>query len=192
MPNLKNNDNLTAQSGRLKYTSKRNFSGTNRAEIIRTNIQRNNENLGYRKVIIVEASNRYFNTNNRNITDDKDKMKIISKYNSVLDNLENIELQTNLKTNDLIRISIDKISTFIVNNLRKYKFTIEITSDDSIFFTIVMDKDIEIHYDFFVEEVGKEKEVLFSLYQNKNCLIYGWDNIENSFERLNKVLKSIK
>ncbi|MFN8578343.1 MAG: hypothetical protein U0354_16005 [Candidatus Sericytochromatia bacterium] len=191
MLSLKNN-NLTSQSGIIKYNSKRTFSGTNLEPIIKVNITKNIQGSVYTKTVIAESNNKILNTNNINIIDDKDKMKIISKYNSLVNNLEDIELQKNLKTNDLIRRSIDSISTFIVNNLRNYKFTIEITSDNSIFFTIVMDKDIEIHYDFFIEEVGKEKEVLFSLYQNKNCLIYGWDNIENSFERLNKVLESVK
>lgn len=191
MLSLKNN-NLTSQSGIIKYNSKRTFSGTNLEPIIKVNITKNIQGSVYTKTVIAESNNKILNANNINIIDDKDKMKIISKYNSLVNNLEDIELQKNLKTNNLIRRSIDSISTFIVNNLRNYKFTIEITSDNSIFFTIVMDKDIEIHYDFFIEEVGKEKEVLFSLYQNKNCLIYGWDNIENSFERLNKVLESVK
>lgn len=186
MPNLKNNNSLTAQSGIIKYAPNRTVSATNLNSYINNPATKT---LGSEKLF--ELKTKGINQNTKDIISDKDKMKIITKYNSVIDELENIELKKQLKTNDLIRISVEKIANFIVN-LGKYKFTIEITSDDSIFFTIVMNKDIEIHYDFFVEEVGRDKEVLFSLYENKNCLIYGWDNIENSFERLNKVLESVK
>lgn len=186
MPNLKNNDNLTTQSGTIKYSNKRTISGN-------LNLSNHISGNSYIKKLpigITFSQKRLENEDIGELSNNKDKMKVISKYNKVIDELENNNLKKQLN-NDLIRVSVDTIANFIIG-LSKYKFTVEITSDDSIFFTIVMNNGIEIHYDFFVEEVGKEKEVLFSLYQNKKCLIYGWDNIENSFKRLNKVLEQFK
>lgn len=88
-------------------------------------------------------------------------------------------------------MNLDETFSSIKEHFKNYKSTVEFTSDGSIFFTFVLNEDIEIHYDLFIEEIGKEKEVIFLVFYKKDCIITGWDSVKGSFERIDKVLKDI-
>ena len=87
--------------------------------------------------------------------------------------------------------NLDEAISSIKDYFKNYKFTTEFTSDDSIFFTVILNKDIEIHYDLFIKCIGEEKEVIFLIFYKKNCLMTGWDNVKESFKRIDKVLENI-
>ena len=74
--------------------------------------------------------------------------------------------------------------------MKNYLIGLELIHDYSIFFTLLdIDMRYEIHYEFFIENAGKQKEVLFTVYKYDDCIEVGWDNIENSLIRINNLLE---
>lgn len=58
----------------------------------------------------------------------------------------------------------------------KFRVTLEVTYDKSVFFTALKDK-FEIHIELFTECLGDQKEALFSIYKEDEMVLNGWDNV---------------
>lgn len=134
----------------------------------------------------------YLTTTNdcENFPSNEDKINALNKCFSAWETCENKQIKDLWNSNQDFKVRIEKIIDFIIG-LKEYKFSVSITHSNSIFFNIKTSNNIGITYDFYVEEIGQEKEALFSVYKNKDFIELCWDSVNNSFTRIEQIIKNL-
>lgn len=83
----------------------------------------------------------------------------------------------------MLKIYKNKIEN-LISTFKNARYTKEYTSDNSIFYTVVLTPDLEIHIDLFISEIGKDKELFYSIYQDKNCMLFKWSTLNEMIDKL--------
>lgn len=126
---------------------------------------------------------------------DNEQIKVLienTDKKKVLNRIFESEIEKNKKIISGSHIDIRQFFQTVANyiiDINYKNISFELTQDNSIFFNILLNNELKSHIEIYINEnINNVKDILFSLYKEKKCIMSGYGKLENIVKELNEYI----